>query len=277
MKKIASIIITLLVILNTSSAQKTYVNINAGYGMPAGSGGMYMYSFQSNATTYSTLFYSKNLSLGKGVNSAINLGYMFNKTFGVELGLSYLMGGTTTASITNTLNNNFSQQKISATMYRIVPSFIFVTPTTKYVKAYAKFGAIIGMASVKQDYSSTTPSSQSAAAYSSEQSAKYEGGTALGINSAIGAIYKLGKKLSLSFELSNINLSYAPTKYTITKYNVNGVDELATLKTNRIKTNFVESGSYDFNTKNVDMPSQSPKTYMPMSSLGINIGLQIAL
>ena len=104
------------------------------------------------------------------------------------------------------------------------------------------------------------------------------GSLAYGVSAAIGATYKLNKKISIFGEISSINLSYAPTKGIYTYVSFNGVDETLNLKTKYKEINFVDNYTYNPNVTSPElMPGTEIKQHYPFGSLGLNIGLRFIL
>ncbi len=112
--------------IHISFAQNTYLTFCAGYNF--GTNTTTLSNESSNSGT-ATTFKNIDLSLGKGTNIACAFGYQFNKYVGTELGVSYLLGGTTTfeetynnGSYTGTNTKNYSSN-----MVRFIPSVVFTT------------------------------------------------------------------------------------------------------------------------------------------------------
>ena len=75
-------------------------------------------------------------------------------------------------------------------------------------------------------------------------------------------------------EFGFIAQSWSPKKAELTKLTVNGVDKLPTLTASEKEVEFVDSYSYsNAGPGNPSTPSKSLKMYVPLSSVGLNVGL----
>lgn len=262
---------------DTLFAQGAYVKINAGYGINMSSSNLQKQSGASTSSPYSVSYSmeSVNYSLGKGLNFGGTFGYMFNKNIGAELGISYLLGGTT--KIVSEANFDPTHSKFETTfhsnMLRFIPSVV-IASGFEGINPYAKFGLLIGTGSFYRNRDVFIDSGDDE--NKSVEKWKYNGGVALGLNSAIGAIYTINDNISIFGEIDMVNLSYAPTKGELTEATYNGVDQLPTMTTSEKEIEFVDSYTY----QPVDpMPESEPakelKFKMPYGSVGVNVGLKI--
>lgn len=253
-----------------TSAQSAYATLHLGYAFPSGSQNMAGISNSDNPGGNNVRSYEQiNTSLGKGVNVGGAIGYMFNMHIGAELGLSYLVGGKTKGMHTD--NNGSTEYIVSANMFRINPSIVFATGFAKF-NPYTKFGVVVGFGSVFYETNDRDNGDVENILSVSD------GGTALGVSSALGAIFDMNEKVSLFGEITMMNLTYAPTRNSITKYNRNGVDLLPTMNSRERDTEFVDSYSYDPNNPRPNsIPSLALKEKLPFGSLGLNVGIRINL
>ncbi len=249
-------------------AQGAYVNVGAGYGMSLAST-----SFGENATypaSSPSTHEGVKGSLGKGLNLGAGFGFMFNENVGAELGLNYLMGGKIESTTTDNRLTPATVYKVSqkATMLRIIPSVV-VSVGDGGAKPYAKVGLVLGMAGkITDDYNRTQGSNVTV------ETEEYTGGMAMGFASAFGVKIGTGK-MSFFAELGIIAQSWAPTKSVRTKYTIDGVDQLIGKPTSYMETNYVDSYT-EPTTINTGSPKEKIKTYNPMSSVGVNVGLNIS-
>jgi len=259
-------------------SQGMYVRLNAGYGMGASSQNLedfsnYTRAYRSSNGSYDYTYEQVDISLGKGLNLGGALGYMFSSNFGAELGVSYLLGGKSTA--TETYNGSSSsdiyEYSISAKMFRINPSIILTTGS-EGLSPYAKFGVIVGMGSIQMEYEYTDTEDGDV----SIEKLKLDGGIALGLSAALGVNYKLSESMSLFGEINMVNMSYAPTKGEVTEATYNGANELPDYTTNEKLTDFVDSYSYNSqDNQSENEPDKELKQKMPFGSFGLNLGLHI--
>ena len=266
--KMLALIFVISLTTNNLFAQGPYINVNLGYGfmMSSQNVGLFYNTTQGNN---STTIEQINLSLGKGVNVGAAFGYMFNNHVGAELWISYLLGGKTNAK--DDYPNGTTDYEIYSRMVRIKPSVVIASGFEK-VNLYAKFGVIIGTGSMMLDISDNDDGD----IYT--QKAKFNGGVALGLSSAVGALFNLSEKVALFAEFNAINMSYAPTMGEITEATYNGVNELPDLTTSEKQVEFVDSYTYSFSSPPPDsQPSQELKEKFPFGSFGINFGCRINL
>jgi opacity protein-like surface antigen len=267
-------------------SQGFYVKINAGYGMPSPihntddySNYSYIYTgedFEQHITE------RVNFSLGKGVNLGGNAGFMFNSNVGVDLGLSYLRGGTTETRSSNNsqaLSHTYIadlRMATSATMLRVSPSVILVADLVK-INPYARFGAVIGNGKITHDVSSYVFNNWEGD-FEEIKEWTYEstGGTAFGLTAGIGALHIISDRISVYGELSMISMNYAPEKQMTVKYLRNGEDELNELSLSQRKTLYLDKV-----IKPTEVPHDEPwlrlKQTLPFGSFGFNFGIRIGL
>jgi len=270
--KLFSSITVLFCLLSCNSlySQGAYVSVNAGYGESMSSQNLefidfYNYNSSGNSFTEEQVF----VSLGKGVNLGGSFGYMFNKNIGAELGLSYLVGGQSTAK--DDFSGGTTDYTLSSNMLRIIPSLVISSGMEK-VNPYARFGLVLGTGSVKYEVESREDGDLVLT------DLKMNGGLAVGLHAAIGAIFSLNDKVSLFGEINMINMSYAPTQGEITKASFNGVDQLPMLTTSQKEVEFVDSYTSSFgNPPPESLPSKELKQKLPFGSIGLNVGLRISL
>ena len=260
-------LIAFSMITQASFAQKIYVNVNAGYNFnSAPVSSRNSMSNGSSSTTYDRV----DISLGKGTNIDAAFGYMFNKHFGSELGVSYLFGGTTI--ITNNSTSSKSTTNFSSSMFRIMPSIILSTELGK-IHPYAKLGVIVGSGSHTQTVENNFTNGST-----NFTSTKYDGGFAFGYFSGFGANYKLNDKISLFGEIRIISMAYAPNKAEVTESKSNGIDMLPNMTIRDKQTEYSDSYTDDNNSSsNTSVPRKSTKQSLPFSSIGVNLGIRYYL
>jgi opacity protein-like surface antigen len=268
---------------STSFAQKFYLGVNGGYGFKFGSQTTYV-----GSSTYDNINYESsekteavNYSLGSGINFGANLGYMFNKNIGVDLGINYLVGTNTSLEYTSTYIGNLytdvrtANLSISANMLRLIPTMV-ISASLEGLNPYAKFGAVVGMLGTIKSEEETNETDQGVTTVTVVES-KEKGGVSIGFTGAIGAEYGLSDKISLFGEINLIGMSYAPTKGEYTKYTIDGVDQLANMSTSEKEWVNEKEVSYDSNDQPDDSkPSEELKINNPMSSVGLSIGVKFS-
>ncbi len=264
--------ITTFIISASCLGQGIYAGINGGYGFP--SGRMILPSDQK--TTYSgssssTLYTSNKYSLGKGIDFGAYGGYMFNKHWGAELEIGYLIGGTSTST-----NEDDSPTIPSTTTETRKGNILRFTPALRYqigenkLKTYITAGIIIGMASGTDEIKDISGPN------TGDNIWTYSGGPTIGFHGAIGLMYFLSNKLGISAELTGNYQNWSPDKEVLTTSTLNGVDNLSKMPLSQKETDYQASYTKDpFNPTPATSPSISDRIYLPFSSLGLNIGVHI--
>ena len=249
MKKVIFIAMFSIALGSLSIAQKWYAGVGGGYGFPVAGVAI----SNETGTSYGYSFTSKTLSYGKGFNFGGYGGYMFNKNIGAEIGLSYLYGAQTSTGAENYDIGSFAgppfneTETFSATMLRIIPAVRFQVGEG-CIRPYSVLGVCIGVAT-----------SANATLYNpSPDEAIYSGGYSFGLHAALGARIMFSQKIALYAEVNMNYQNYSPAKVT----------------DGAITINYASSGSYyeasPYNTS-------QPQAYLPFSSLGINVGVQISI
>ncbi len=276
-----SLIFFFLMSVQQASSQQSYYGINTGYGLNFASQDLYLYndSKSNHSSGESTYSIEQNVvSLGSGLNFGAFYGYKFNKSFGVELGASYLLGATFTGEregIRPELEYLWhSRNSIKANMFRLSPAITIGTAIND-IGLYARFGAVLGFGSVYREFIFSSMSSGIASSQTTK--IKSSGGMGLGLTGGVGITYSLSSKWSLFGEVNVISMSYSPAKSKLTEYTVDGIDQLSTLTTSEKEVKFVDSFTYNTADHPSDEPREELKSYFPFSSLGLNIGLRIDL
>ncbi len=261
---------TCILSVNNLFGQGAYVNINAGYSGCMSATNLdyfafYNYTSAPNSTTLEQVY----VSLGKGINIGGTFGYMFNENIGAELGVSYLLGSKFTAM--DEYETGTTDYTLSSKMLRINPSLVIASGLDD-INPYAEFGLVIGMGSVTYEVDENYDGDKSNTVI------MLDGGLALGLSAAIGANFNINDNMSFFAEINMINMSYAPTKGEYTEATYNGTDELPDWTTSEKEIEFVDSYTYfNDNPPSDSEPSQELKQVLPFGSVGLNVGLRIAL
>lgn len=236
-----------------ANAQGPYAKLGLGYQFGMGSATQTQYSGSQIERV--------KLNYGKGVVANFALGYMFNPNIGAELGFGYLAGdkNETKSVYSNRVENNVNYSR----MLLIQPSVI-ISAGKEGLNPYAKFGLVAAKGKLVNEYELN---------HNGVYNVKTEsnGGWGLGLQGAVGVEFGLSEQLGFFTELSMSNLSYAPERSEIVAYEYNGADVLHTVTTRFRETEYVDS--YQEN-KSDSMPRQELKENLPMSHVGVNIGVK---
>lgn len=275
-KKVA--IVMFISLFSVAAYSQFYINVGGGYNL-----GIANQSLLTNSESSGNILKIENIkvSLGKGLNFGLNIGYMFNNNLGIELQCSYLLSDETFGedksnyTFFGTNYYDYVKTSIKSNMFRINPSIIIAGGFEK-LDPYAKFGVILGFGSIiynglMEEYENDQLQDRSIEEW------KLNGGMAFGISSAVGLMYHISDLISVYGELDLIGMSYAPTKGVMTKYTINGADQLPNLETIDKEIDFIDDITYDFdNPPSSAEPDKQLKEYMPFSSIGLNIGVRFS-
>lgn len=220
----------------SSSYSQFYVKVGVGYGLGIATSDSYV---EGSDVKY--------ISYGEGIYPRLGFGYVLNKNMAVELNGSYLIGkkfeDTDTLSGGATITQNFWGQGIF-----ISPALVVMAPV-KNLTAYARFGGVIGIPTVKVEVTSTLVGGT----YKAEET----GNLASGVTGAFGVMFKAGNKINIFAELYGTAMNYRPEKLENTEtFSGSTIDPMIT---------YVES--LPVGTNQAIAPSR------PFSNYGLNIGI----
>jgi hypothetical protein len=212
-----SLVAGLMLCTNAGYPQGVYMTLNAGYSL-----GIATQSFGANATFLGPAQSYEGIygSLGEGGKFGASVGTMFTPNLGAEFCFSYWLGRS--FEITNLSPGDTSTSKWSATGFVAIPSIVFSTDL-KPVSPYARLGLIVGVLRPEQEITIAYPIEKT------EVTMKESGGVALGCAGAVGIAIPIGGPVDLCTEVVAHAVSYSPGQSEITRYVVNGVDQLSTL------------------------------------------------
>jgi len=271
-----------------SSAQGIYFGVGGGYGFAAGKAdfptGSDVTSTTSGAPSVTTSTYTaRSYSLGKGINLGLYGGYMFNKNLGAELGIAYLIGGssvgtsTATGSGTGFSSSDVTTTTVKGSMMRLVPGLRMQFGEGK-MHPYATVGIIIGVAGKATMEQQEVKSATGNPTMTTDMVQTFTGGVNLGLHSSIGVNYMISDKLGIFGEVSANLQSGKPAKSMVTTNTVNGQDEIPHMTTSQIETDYSSSYTTTSNAAaSPGTPSTASTVHTPFSSIGFNIGLHISL
>jgi len=284
MKLILTFLLAAFFCIGQLFSQGLYVKINAGYGVPSSTQNLEEYNnYTSNYTGgdyVEDITERVNFSLGQGINLGGNIGFMFNANFGVDLGLSYLVGGKIKSTDFSNYESYFEEVRdnkltTSATMLRVAPSFILVADMIK-INPYARFGAVIGKGKITQSNSNYYYYRDPDNIYEATEELTLElsDGISFGLSASIGALYNIAGNISIYGEFSMISMSYAPEKGKAVKYLLNGNDSLDELPRYEKEILFLDKLDESSETSQNE-PGRRLKQNLPFGSFGLNVGVRI--
>ncbi len=255
--------IVLFFIFSSTKAQ-TYISFGAGYLFPKGGSRNSEYSYSPNFP-YSVGKVS-NFSFASGVGMSLGVGYMMNKNFGFELGVTSVFGKTFTYTATS---YGFTPPFTTITKYSapisafVNPSMVFKANAIRGIIPYCKVGLLF-LAYGKQN--STMNFSNNYIYAESEISNRFTVGTF----EALGISIPVTKKISMGIECYAQSINPYNKKLTLIKHQTNGVDDLSKMSVSSKEGVYVKNVDAS-NTTNPDQPAK----YLAYTNNYSNIGLMV--
>ncbi len=269
MKKNIILVFMLLTAMGLS-AQQMYVGFSAGYHIGAAKT---VLGKEIAADGTQTNIYGTN---GKGILPELRFGYMFDDNWGLEFGLSYLLGSKQLVDADYSFNapiTAYSYESYSkSTMLRFAPQLVFKTE----MGVYSRIGLYIplgGKTINTQTEDMTSGGNQNI----EEKEFIYKGRFAVGFTGALGYSFEMSDQIHLFGELQYISLRIYVNSREYNSYTLNGADQMGTL-TNTIQKEieYVDELPANANT-DVSKPMQVLTSATPYHSFGINIGVKYFL
>lgn len=251
-------------------------------------------------------------SFGEGWRASLTPGYRFSKIFGVELGINYYnsrsqdmmrqrgsIGGNEVLSL-------YSTGKVTA--FDVAPAIVAHLPTNGAVKPYMKVGVIVpfdgelkittalndqtGTFAAEAGMPSTPEGTHIALVLNREESIKAN--PTVGFQSAVGADFKIGGKVSLFAELEYRNVSVGGKKKELKRYDgtatvvssttlqpvpgapvTNITIDNASEAAKHVKYHKTISADMNMDGEDPNKPSDELRSYINIGGLGLNIGIKI--
>ncbi|WP_343747714.1 outer membrane beta-barrel protein [Fluviicola sp.] len=230
--------------LGTASAQFN-LGVSVGYGL--GSPG---HVLGTNTTSTSSSYSEKNIygTLGSGLQANLTPGYMFGEHFGVELGLNGFFGSKTTIGEATFPGGSYKHTQ-SSSQFRVSPALVVKSGGEK-LSVYARGGLVLPLlGSVKSeinDNGASTPGVNTMAEL------KTSGKVSLGYTGAVGLNVHFGQKMAFFAELGANSLRVKSKQTDLTKYTVNGTDQLGNVSTYGKQTKYVDELTNSSNNASVN-------------------------
>lgn len=228
--------------LGTASAQLN-LGVSVGYGL--GSPG---HVLGTNTTSTGSSYSEKNIygTLGSGLQANLTPGYMFGEHFGIELGLNGFFGSKTTVGEATLSSGNYKHTQASS-QFRISPAIVVKSGGEK-LSVYARGGLVLPLlGSVKSEINdATNPAAVTV------MELKTSGKVSLGYTGAVGLNVHFGQKMSFFAELGANSLRVKSKETELTKYTVNGTDQLSNVPTYGKKTTYVDELTNSSNNASVN-------------------------
>lgn len=250
------VVFFLLFISSLSLAQSLYLRAGSGFGLSASPES---YTSWKELSGDKEEYKSVKFSNGEGLYFNAALGYQVTSVAALELELNYLKGSS------NEVVQDIQKIEHQGSAFTSIPSLVLSTRWSIF-NPYVRFGAILGFAGLDETISTKTVESNNPVSVE----LKYESTFTYGVNASIGTYITLNEMFALSVDVTSKSLSYSPSKVTIEKYLVNGVDRIHEIPQAQREREFVESYTSDEMNKGLEQ-SRS------FSSLVFGLGLKITL
>jgi hypothetical protein len=190
-------------------------------------------------------------------------GYMFNKNFGVELGVEFFQGFDT--KVVNSSNGNETKELISAPHLGVIPAVIAQIQAGNVVP-YIKLGIDVGVVNDLEVRTSDATSKTLSRDY---------GGLSVGVKTAAGVEFPISRLFSIFGELDARQFSYSPMHGKIVTYEVNGQDQLGTLTTSEKQWDYVKTIS-NSNSTPPDEPMKRLRETHSIDNVGVEFGVRFS-
>lgn len=253
------VVFFLLFISSLSFAQSLYLRAGSGFGLSAS---------PENHTSWRELsgdreeYKSVKFSNGEGLYFNAALGYQLTSSAALELELNYLKGSS------NEVSQSTQKVEYQGSAFTSVPSLVLSTGWSIF-NPYVRFGAILGFAGIDEKISMTGVASDDSPVNSTVE-LKYESTFSYGINASLGTYININDMFAVTVDVTSKSLSYSPSKVTIEKYLVNGVDRIHEIPQAQREREFVES----YTSSEMNKGLEQSRSF---SSLVFGLGLKITL
>ncbi|MDD5066437.1 MAG: hypothetical protein PHF84_05265 [bacterium] len=268
-------VLTSLSFLDASIHVKPYLGYGFGLGkhrLPLSIPGIISMSGQDievNSANLTTKRENLYASGANGFNLGVQFLYDLDQTTAVGLGLGYITGSEITI---NKLNDQSvspaaaSEQKAKASMMPL-DLFVKFSGTIASIRPYAGFGITYPLSAA-----GSTSFVYTAGSSKSELEADVTFNPSLGWNACLGADYDLSPTMYVSAGLFLRQLTLTLKHLKMTKYTVNGQDQLGTLTISQQEVDYVENDP-DQAQQEPGYPSKENTTPVSFSSLTIQAGV----
>ena len=198
------------------------------------------------------------------VSNCFNVGAEFDYTYGKNI-----IWDQNTIGATSTTNLHYEGRY---TGYSATPFIQFNPCGSNHFNPYVDLGLRLNFSnSIKQNVNQTQTSNNNTTTTIQEGTLK--GMFSTGFDASLGAKWRLNNRLSFNTEVYSSNSNLVPDKFTITKYMINGTDQLGTLTTSQKQTNYLKNYTVPTSTTDPNSPSKALRSSLPISTVGIRFGI----
>lgn len=263
----------------TISAQGFYVTVGVGYNHPLTTTA---YQDEIVTTTRSTDF--NGVNLGKGIQPAVGIGYMFTKNVGFDLKAGYSLGTDNVVTAIATPASGVvttSKQTFHSRMLALYPSIKLAMPLGESnTTIYSRTGLaipVMGSTKAKQVVTAVAGSTTTTPV---DAELNIKGKPTLGMEGGIGFEFAINESMALFTEVNGRSLKVWAKNSEVTKYNANGTNALPGMNTYQKETNFVETVGPNSNNSayNASYSTDKPKDELRgreanFTNIGVALGL----
>lgn len=295
MKQILLLLVLLFAHSVTNAQSSFYFKIGSGYAFPfpantIGINEEQTYRKDTDPTSGNyvpTIIFKEtavNGSYGAGLPLTGSVGYNISKFLQVELNVGYISGNQyKTASIDQETidgkldNSSEETQKKRANSLTFSP-VVIITSGEKNIRPYLLAGPIAGSIKMKTEYRYSSSFDDDFP--DREINETFSGGIAFGFRGGAGADIKLTRAISLFIEAGFTSMKYSPLKKEVTRFVIDGDDELRALRPNQREVRFektftVDTSSPSYNDTNA--PAKESRFTREMSNFNMTTGLKVSL
>jgi hypothetical protein len=286
-----------------------FLNVHAGYAFGLGStfkfypdnvSSIRMVQVGNAAPTKTITYSSPTKGLGQGFRFGAGISYIVNDFINLGLDLDYFK-----STIYKYRDSSFSQTKIpgapvgadefiyyerqktsyDATLLTLSPNITFKAISRPKWYLYNKLGAVVTFRpnSTQNDVltTNTQKGQQGFIRDSATRNVKtFEWGIrnpAFGFMGGVGAQFRLSQKVRFYSELQFSHIVFVVKKRTTTNFKVNEMDMLSTLPLSEREINFSTEFTVEQQAPNPNVPSQAITERIPITYLGVQVGLSYKL
>ena len=276
MKRVLIVLIIVLFAGASLSAGSIQITPFFGYGfsitqngIALGDGGYsncyeYDQELSGDITTNSNLYNPSGADMGFG----LGILYLMSENLGIEIVGGYVMGGAHEVVMQSITTAPGTEKMFITNQSSYIPIDLTlrISAGTEKLNPYLGFGPTIVV------NGKTTASIEYKGAVDSEKEWEYTYKLGIGLNAALGVDYSISDNIVLSMGLALHSITLKLNKGTLTKYTIEGVDEMENLTTSEKEVVFKEDAPTD-SSATVNDPTTMLTAGMPFSSLAIKLAL----
>ena len=251
----------------STHAQDLYLSAEGGFGL--GDRG-YLSGRSVNVFTTSTVYENQRGSLGQGIHAGIHFGWQMTGVIGLDFGAGMIYGLSSQFQTVDTSSEMHLQRK--AFLVTTSPGVYFRTGTRKF-ELYLRSAMMIGfLGKITDDIDLTTHIAGVNTLYNSTE--EKTGGISIGFSVTPGVLLKINRRFSVFTQFSFEHLNYGPHKGELSKYEIDGSNQLDALNTNSKSFIYENRVIDDANNSNPDTPHHFSRDYYSLSNFGLQIGFR---